>query len=120
MSSDYDSGAGPESAGSAIGMASARLAWDYSAAMSRAAGDESLVILFLPDQWVTLAAHLAQLIMVEALKQAEAAAFANRGRAELRELCVHCGCEHFAVYADPAGGRARLECSRCHIGAGRV
>lgn len=102
-----------EDAGRAIGEGAARLAWDYAAAMARVNGDPDLVVLHLPHGWITLAARVAQLLVVEALRQAEDQARADDGRAELRELCVHCGYPNFAVYASPCGAGFEIACLRC-------
>jgi hypothetical protein len=101
-----------DGAGRVIGQNAARLAWEYSEALVRAGGSEYLVPIFLPEGWVRLAGQTAQLLVIEAVRQYEARA-AETGRLEQRELCVHCGSQHFGIFYDPAAQGSHVECSRC-------
>lgn len=93
-----------------IGESIDRLAADYDLALIQAAGDESIVTLFLPAEWAILARRICELITVEVTKRYEADQQRPPRPGRLR--CT-CGASVFRVNYDPSTLLRSLECCGC-------
>lgn len=95
-----------------IGRALAQLTMDYREALAAAGGQADLVLLTLPAEWVTLAARLHELLVVDAVRQGMAVE-AFRQPAERIATCEHCGGALFVITWDDSSDTGRTVCSRC-------
>lgn len=86
-----------------------RLRFDYDQALALVGGDESLVTLHLPAEWVILARRLCELIVVEVAGRAEASAASALAPAV---ECRNCALSLWRVTVG-ADGLRRTECARC-------
>lgn len=92
--------------GHVIAEAIGRLNVDYDAALRQAAGDETLVTLYLPGEWVILARRVCELIVSE-VNRMHFATLAKPGM----QACAVCGCRGFVVVDDGAG--RLVQCAEC-------
>jgi hypothetical protein len=94
-----------------IGAALVQLTLDYAHALSRAGGDPAMVVLFLPDGWIKLAADTHKLLMAESMR----AGMRVESFADDNEQLSPCPCGSpllIAVY-DPRAMGHTIRCARC-------
>ena len=96
-------------AAAVIGEAIVRLAADYDAALIEASYDETVVPVYLPAEWVTLARRVCELIIVETAQLSEVGA--RRGRQRLR--CSNCSGGVFGLFHDRWRSARVIICGNC-------
>jgi hypothetical protein len=91
-----------------------RLLADYRHAVQHVSGDESLVPLLLPAEWVKLAVRTFELIIVEAGRISDLAGIAGyRVDGQVRQRCSRCDNPVFLVVDDATAQGKHVECAGC-------